>query len=88
MQKRRKYLREYKQEPGYLTREPGVSVVPIARDLGFNAHLVGRVARNRHLTGRINTIHDKMTAFSEAVESSASFGMRPQDALEIVHRNG
>lgn len=51
MQKRRKYSREYKQEAVGLTREPGVSVAQIARDLGINSGLLGKWCKQADTEG-------------------------------------
>ncbi len=39
---RRKYSDEYKQEAVELTRLPGATIQGVARDLGINAHMLGR----------------------------------------------
>ena len=51
MQKRRKYSREYKQEAVRLTREPGVSIAQIARDLGINSGLLGKWCKQADTEG-------------------------------------
>jgi transposase len=51
MQKRRKYSREYKQEAVRLTKEPGVSVAQIARDLGINGGLLGKWCKQADIEG-------------------------------------
>ncbi len=39
---RRKYSDEYKQEAVELTRLPGATIQGVAKDLGINAHMLGR----------------------------------------------
>ena len=39
---RRKYTDEYKREAVELTRAPGATIQQVARDLGINAHMLGR----------------------------------------------
>jgi len=47
---RRKYSDEYKREAVALTRVPGATVTAVARDLGINAHMLGkwRTAIEKH----------------------------------------
>ena len=45
MSKRRKFSDEFKREAVGLTRQPGVSVSQVARDLGVGAGLLGRWRR-------------------------------------------
>jgi|TARA_Y100001933_G_C19008915_1_gene567874 transposase len=47
---RRKYTDEYKREAVELTRLPGATVTAVARDLGINAHMLGkwRTAIEKH----------------------------------------
>jgi transposase len=39
---RRKYSDEYKREAVALTRVPGTTVQAVAKDLGINAHMLGK----------------------------------------------
>lgn len=45
MTKRRRFSKEYKQEAVEMTREPGVSIGQVARDLGIGAGTLGRWRR-------------------------------------------
>jgi transposase len=45
MSKRRSFSPEYKREAVELSRDPGVSVAQVARDLGIGANLLGRWRR-------------------------------------------
>ena len=49
--RRRKFSDEFKREAVELTKEPGVTQVQIARELGIGANLLGRWARELRESG-------------------------------------
>jgi len=52
MQQRRKFSEEFKREAVGLTRQPGVNVAQIAKDVGVNANLLWRWRRELEVHGK------------------------------------